>query len=219
MTNDLLIDMKSILLAPGGALDELSAIDPDIANVITQYGPPPDRSLPASFDTLARAIVGQQISRAAATSIWGRMEDNGISEADVIATKSPDDLAAAGLSRRKAEYIIGIADEIVSKRINLHALADMDGQAVQDRLVQIRGIGAWTADNFRLFALGDMNAWPVNDIALQEGMKRLKHLPHRPKASEMETLAEGWWPYRGAGALVLWHLYGILVRKAAITDI
>ena len=64
MTNDLLIDMKSILLAPGGALDELSAIDPDIANVITQYGPPPDRSLPASFDTLARAIVGQQISRA-----------------------------------------------------------------------------------------------------------------------------------------------------------
>ena len=166
MTNDLLIDMKSILLAPGGALDELSAIDPDIANVITQYGPPPDRSLPASFDTLARAIVGQQISRAAATSIWGRMEDNGISEADVIATKSPDDLAAAGLSRRKAEYIIGIADEIVSKRIDLHALADMDGQAVQDRLVQIRGIGVWTADNFRLFALGDMNAWPVNDIEI-----------------------------------------------------
>ena len=219
MTNDLLIDMKSILLAPGGALDELSAIDPDIANVITQYGPPPDRSLPASFDTLARAIVGQQISRAAATSIWGRMEDNGISQADVIATKSPDDLAAAGLSRRKAEYIIGIADEIVSKRIDLHALADMDGQAVQDRLVQIRGIGAWTADNFRLFALGDMDAWPVNDIALQEGMKRLKDLPHRPKASEMETLGEAWRPYRGAGALVLWHLYGILVRKAAITDI
>ena len=219
MTNDLLIDMKTILLASGGALDELSAIDPDIANVISKYGPPPDRSLPASFDTLARAIVGQQISRAAATSIWNRMEANGVNEADVIATKSPDDLAAVGLSRRKAEYIIGIADEIVSKRINLKALADMDGQAVQDRLVQIRGIGAWTADNFRLFALGDMDTWPVNDIALQEGMKRLKDLPHRPKASEMETLGEAWRPYRGAGALVLWHLYGILVRKAAITDI
>ena len=219
MTNDLLIDMKTILLASGGALDELSAIDPDIANVISKYGPPPDRSLPASFDTLARAIVGQQISRAAATSIWNRMEANGVNEADVIATKSPDDLAAVGLSRRKAEYIIGIADEIVSKRINLKALADMDGQAVQDRLVKIRGIGAWTADNFRLFALGDMDAWPVNDIALQEGMKRLKDLPHRPKASEMETLGEAWRPYRGAGALVLWHLYGILVRKAAITDI
>ncbi|MGB0690045.1 MAG: hypothetical protein ACPGOZ_05120, partial [Candidatus Puniceispirillum sp.] len=67
--------------------------------------------------------------------------------------------------------------------------------------------------------LGDMDAWPVNDIALQEGMKRLKNLPHRPKAPEMETLGEAWRPYRGAGALVLWHLYGILVRKAAITDI
>ena len=219
MANDLLIDMKAILLASGGALDALSAIDPDIANVIRQYGAPPDRSLPASFDTLARAIVGQQISRAAATSIWNRMEASGVSKADVIATKSPDDLAAVGLSRRKAEYIIGIADEIVSKRIDLHALADMDGQAVQDRLVQIRGIGAWTADNFRLFALGDMDAWPVNDIALQEGMKRLKSLPHRPKATEMETLGETWRPYRGAGALVLWHLYGILVHKAAITDI
>lgn len=219
MTNDLLIDMKTILLASGGALDELSAIDADIADVIKQYGAPPDRSLPANFDTLARAIVGQQISRAAATSIWNRMEANGVSEADVIATKSPDDLAAVGLSRRKAEYIIGIADEIVSKRIDLHALADMDGQAVQDRLVQIRGIGAWTADNFRLFALGDMDAWPVNDIALQEGMKRLKHLPHRPKAPEMERLGEAWRPYRGAGALVLWHLYGILVRKATISDI
>ncbi|MDB2390212.1 DNA-3-methyladenine glycosylase 2 family protein [Alphaproteobacteria bacterium] len=211
--------MKTILLASGGALDGLSAIDPDIANVVSQYGPPPDRSLPATFDTLARAIVGQQISRAAATSIWRRMEANGVSEADVIATKSPEDMAAFGLSRRKAEYIIGIADEIVSERIDLYALADMDGQAVQDRLVQIRGIGAWTADNFRLFALGDMDAWPVNDIALQEGMKRLKQLPHRPKAAEMEILGEAWRPYRGAGALVLWHLYGILVRKAAITDI
>ncbi|WP_438996012.1 DNA-3-methyladenine glycosylase family protein [Candidatus Puniceispirillum sp.] len=219
MTNDLLIDMNAILLASGGAIDQLSTIDADVADVIKQYGPPPDRSLPANFDTLARAIVGQQISRAAATSIWNRMEANGVSEADVIATKSPDDLAGLGLSRRKAEYIIGIADEIVSKRIDLHELATWDGQAVQDRLVQIRGIGAWTADNFRLFALGDMDAWPVNDIALQEGMKRLKKLSHRPKASEMEMLGEAWRPYRGAGALVLWHLYGIVVRKATISDI
>lgn len=219
MTNDLLIDMKTILLASGGAIDQLSAIDADVADVIKQYGPPPDRSLPANFDTLARAIVGQQISRAAATSIWNRMEANGVSEVDVIATKSPDDLAELGLSRRKAEYIIGIADEIVSKRIDLHELATLDGQAVQDRLVQIRGIGAWTADNFRLFALGDMDAWPVNDIALQEGMKRLKKLSHRPKAPEMETLGEAWRPYRGAGALVLWHLYGIVVRKATISHI
>lgn len=217
--NDMLIDMKAILLGASGALKKLAVLDPDIANAIRQHGAPPDRSLPANFDTLARAIVGQQISRTAATSIWHRMEDGDATQVDIIARKTPDELAVFGLSRRKAEYLIGIADEIVSGRIDLQALAKIDGQAAQDRLVQMRGVGAWTADNFRLFALGDMDAWPVNDVALQEGMKRLKNMPHRPKAAAMEMLGEEWRPYRGAGALVLWHLYGILVRKATITDI
>ena len=65
--------MKEKLLAPGGALDQLAAIDPDIAEALTRFGPPTDRSLPASFETLARTILGQQISRAAASSIWTRM--------------------------------------------------------------------------------------------------------------------------------------------------
>jgi DNA-3-methyladenine glycosylase II len=64
-----------------------------------------------------------------------------------------------------------------------------------------------------------MDAWPINDIALQEGMKLLKSLESRPTASELEVIAEHWRPYRGAGALVLWHLYGILVRKVTVADI
>ena len=99
------------------------------------------------------------------------------------------------------------------------ALASLPGQEVQARLVAIRGIGAWTADNFRLFALADMDAWPANDVALQEAMKRLKSLDKRPTAVEMEDMAEVWRPYRGAGALVLWHLYGIEVRKSSVADI
>ena len=124
-----------------------------------------------------------------------------------------------GLSRRKAEYLIGIADEIQSGRLDLASLAEMSGEDVQKRLVEIRGIGAWTADNFRLFALGDMDAWPANDIALQEGMKRLKSLGERPNGKMLETLGEAWRPYRGAGALMLWHIYGILVRQATIDEI
>ena len=81
-----------------------------------------------------------------------------------------------GLSRRKAEYMIGIAEEITSGRLNIRELASLPGEDVQARLVAIRGIGAWTADNFRLFALADMDAWPVNDVALQEAMRRLKSL-------------------------------------------
>ena len=211
--------MRQKFLSSGGALDKLAAIDADIAAALSRFGPPPDRSLPASFETLARSIIGQQISRAAASAIWTRMRDQDHSNAPFIASKQPDDLMPFGLSRRKAEYLIGIADEIQSGRLDLAALAKMSGEDVQKRLVEIRGIGAWTADNFRLFALGDMDAWPANDIALQEGMKRLKSLDERPNGKMLEKLGEAWRPYRGAGALMLWHIYGILVRQATIDEI
>ena len=211
--------MQQKLLSSGGALDQLAAIDADIAAALSRFGPPPDRSLPANYETLARSIIGQQISRAAASAIWTRMRDQGHSKAPVIAVKQPDDLMPFGLSRRQAEYLIGIADEIQSGRLDLAALAEMSGEEVQKRLVEIRGIGAWTADNFRLFALGDMDAWPANDIALQEGMKRLKLLNERPNGKMLEKLGDAWRPYRGAGALMLWHIYGILVRKATIDEI
>jgi DNA-3-methyladenine glycosylase II len=211
--------MQQKLLSSGGALNQLAAIDADIASALSRFGPPPDRSLPASFETLARSIIGQQISRAAASAIWTRMRDQDHSNAPIIAAKQPDDLMPFGLSRRKAEYLIGIADEIQSGRLDLAALAKMSGEDVQKRLVEIRGIGAWTADNFRLFALGDMDAWPANDIALQEGMKRLKSLDERPNGKMLETLGEAWRPHRGAGAMMLWHIYGILVRKTTIDEI
>ena len=120
----------------------------------------------------------------------------------------------AGLSRRKSEYIIGIANEIVSGNLDLECLSKLRGEEVKERLVSIRGIGAWTADNYRLFALGDMDAWPANDIALQGGMKIIKSLGDRPNREEMEALGENWRPYRGAGALLLWHVYGVVVKKA-----
>ncbi|MBL6775857.1 MAG: DNA-3-methyladenine glycosylase 2 family protein, partial [Candidatus Puniceispirillum sp.] len=104
-------------------------------------------------------------------------------------------------------------------QLKLASLAAMSGDDVQKRLVEIRGIGAWTADNFRLFALGDMDAWPANDLALQEGMKRLKSLDTRPDGKELEHRGDAWRPYRGAGALMLWHIYGILVRKATVDEI
>ena len=211
--------MQDKLLKSGGALDNLVALDPDIADAVKKFGPPADRSLPANFDTLARTIIGQQISRAAATAIWHRMQDQKIQKPDIIAAMSVEEVMQAGLSRRKAEYLIGIADEITSGRLDLDALHLLSGDDVQKRLTEIRGIGAWTADNFRLFALGDMDAWPGNDIALQEGMKRLKLMPYRPDQSEMIDLASSWTPYRGAGALFLWHLYAIEVRGAAPSDI
>ena len=203
----------------GGALDALGARDPDIARALSRYGPPPDRSLPAGFETLARAIVGQQVSRAAASAIWQKMAARNVTEMQHVASAGIAQMMAAGLSRRKAEYLIGIADEITSGRLDIAALSEMSGEDVQKRLVAIRGVGAWTADNFRLFALADMDAWPVKDVALQEAMRILKSLKARPSAEEMERLGESWRPYRGAGALVLWHLYAVEARKVTVADI
>ena len=203
----------------GGALAALAKLDGDVARALDRYGPPPDRSLPASFETLARAIVGQQVSRAAASSIWKRMEGAGVTEISGVMSASTEDLMAVGLSRRKTEYLTGIAAEISSGRLNIDDLQQMSGDEVQRRLVAIRGVGAWTADNFRLFALADMDAWPVKDVALQEAMKILKSLAARPTAEEMQDMGEAWRPFRCAGALVLWHLYAIEVRKVTVADI
>ena len=211
--------MQDKILRSGEALDRLAALDADIATAIAKYGRPEDRSLPADYSTLARSVIGQQISRSAASAIWRRMQCQKLCTADVISTMSVDALKPLGLSQRKAEYLIGIANEVSSGQLDFVLLQKLSGDEVQARLIQIRGIGTWTADNFRLFALGDINAWPVNDLALQEGMKRLKNLNERPSGKEMEKLGTNWQPYRGAGALMLWHIYGVLVRRATVGDI
>ena len=147
------------------------------------------------------------------------MKEAELATEDVISDLEPDDMMPLGLSRRKAEYIIGIAKEITSGDLVLESLPKMSGDEVQKRLVKIRGIGAWTADNYRLFALADLDAWPVADIALQEGMKILKSLDTRPDEKIMESMGEPWKPFRGDGALILWHIYGSHKRKATIADI
>lgn len=203
----------------GGALEGLALRDADMARALETYGPPPDRSLPATYQTLARIIVGQQVSRAAASSILGRMRERGLEDPENVASRNPEQMMEAGLSRRKAEYIIGIAREVVSGGLDFKKLARMPGEDVQKRLVEIRGVGEWTADNFRLFSMADMDAWPVNDVALQEAMRILKSKRKRPTAEQMERLGRPWRPYRGAGALMLWHLYAVEVRKTTVADI
>ena len=197
------------------ALDKLALRDDDVAKGLAAYGYPPSRSMPQSYESLAKIIIGQQISRAAATSIWDRLSQAGWVTAETVAARSVQEMQTKGLSLRKSEYLITLARKIASGALSLQSLNDMTGDEVQARLVALRGIGKWTADNYRLFALGDVDAWPANDIALQEGMKRLKRLNQRPDMTQMEMLGEGWRPYRGAGAHFLWHLYAIEVRNAS----
>ena len=208
MTNSRTADrMTEVLMGPDGALHHLSRRDGDIANALAQYGPPPDRTMPQGFTTLIRTIIGQQISRHAATSVWQKMISAGLDQPQAIHDAGVDILKDHGLSKQKAEYIHGIAVAVTSGDLNFNHLAAMPGDEVSATLTRLRGVGDWTADNYRLFALLDMDAWPYNDLALQEGMKILKSLDQRPQAKPMQEMAEAWRPWRGAGALMLWHIY------------
>ena len=199
------------------ALQNLDQKDQNLAAARAEFGDPPDRFEPAHFSSLVRIILGQQISRQVAVTLWGRMSERGWTEAGALAKLEYEDLQKVGLSRRKAEYIIDLARAEVSGTLDLQTLNSQSAEIFYDKLIRYRGIGGWTISNYRLFCLADFNAWPGNDLALMEAVKRLKHLEVRPSHADMDRFAESWQPYRGAAALMLWHLYSCLVRDSTPT--
>ena len=147
------------------------------------------------------------------------MQEAKLDQAENAGAASMETLRGVGLSRMKAEYVKGLADAIADGRLDFDHLASLKGQDATRYLTALRGIGDWTADNYRLFVLLDMDAWPYNDLALQEGMKILKSLNTRPDGKTMQRMGDDWQPYRGAGALMLWHVYARYRHAATITDI
>lgn len=199
------------------ALIALDRLDPDLKAARATYGNPPDRFDSPTFSTLVRIILGQQISRAVASHLWERMNANSLQDETSLSSCEYETLQALGLSRRKSEYIIDLARAVTSGTLDLKKLNTADRQSFRDTLITHRGIGDWTINNYRLFCLADLDAWPGNDLALMEAVKRLKSLDERPNHKDMDMLALRWAPYRGAAALLLWHLYACLVRDARPT--
>lgn len=190
------------------ALKHLAGRDPDIAVALDQIGPPPPRDRAPGFTSLLRTIVGQQISTAAANSLWNRLAaviDPITPEA--VARLDLDALRALGLSRQKALYARGLALDIIGGRVDLESLPTLDDAAAVAHLMQIKGIGQWSAEIYLLFALKRPDIWPAGDLALAIAMQRLKRLRRRPDPKRLIRLAEPWRPYRGAAAHFLWHFY------------
>ena len=213
MASDRLTSHPALL----NALQCLDQQDSQLARARKRFGNPPDRFEPAQFSSLVRIILGQQISRQVAVALWGRMSEQGWTDAEALAAIPYEGLQKIGLSRRKAEYIIDLGKAEVSGELNLTELNEAEADIFTTKLISYRGIGGWTVSNYRLFCLADFDAWPGNDLALMEAVKRLKQLDHRPTHAEMDRFADGWRPYRGAAALMLWHLYSCLVRDGTPT--
>ena len=191
----------------------LKKIDPDFNFIMNKFGLPLDRASPNNFDTLVRIIIGQQISRQAAISIYKKISKNSKICVDYILKEKKDSLKNQGLSFKKIEYIKNLANMIKNKNIILEEYANLSSETIYKDLIQINGIGEWTINNYLLFSLQKVDAWPAGDLALQEAVKELKKISGRPNRNKMVEIALNWKPYRGAAALLLWHYYSKFKRK------
>ncbi|UVI40474.1 DNA-3-methyladenine glycosylase family protein [Qipengyuania spongiae] len=189
-------------------IDTVAAIEPRIARALALVGYPEPRIRPTGYMTMLRTIVGQQVSVAAASSMWSKLEaELGEDFApQELLVRDFDTLRACGLSRQKQGYARSLCELVVAGEVDFDALPDDDEAAIAE-LVQIKGIGRWSAEIYLLFAEGRPDIWPAGDLAVQEGVARLLDLEARPAEKETRTLAEPWRPHRGAMAIFTWHCY------------
>jgi DNA-3-methyladenine glycosylase II len=188
------------------AVEALAAREPAFAGVVEKFGIPEPRHSDRGAQTLLRTIVGQQVSVAAARSMWAKLEAAFGSPPDLtkLLDATDEDLRAAGMSRQKAGYIRSLAQLVISGELELEALPEDDEQAIA-LLTKIKGIGRWSAEIYLLFAEGRPDVFPAGDLAVMIELGRLKGLPDKPSEKQLRELAEAWRPFRGAAAVLAWH--------------
>ena len=189
-------------------LDAVAASDSVVAAALERCGYPEERIRPTGYRTLLRTIVGQQVSVAAAASVWNKLEAELGEEmhAHELLARDFDTLRACGLSRQKQGYARSLCELVASGELQFDSLPQDDEEAIAE-LTRIKGIGRWSAEIYLLFAEGRQDIWPAGDLAVQEAVGRLLTLPARPSEKETRTLGEQWRPYRGAMAIFTWHTY------------
>ena len=158
------------------------------------------------FLTLARAICGQQISVKAAQSVWDRVVSccGEVTPEGVLARKRTE-LRACGLSDRKTEYIADLAQHFVDGRIHVHRWPQMSDEEIIAELVEVRGIGRWTAEMFLIFNLLRPDVLPLDDLGLQRGIRVSYFNGRKVSLARMRKLGESWRPWRSVATWYLWR--------------
>jgi DNA-3-methyladenine glycosylase II len=181
-----------------------------LKKLIPQFGEARLQSRGDAFTTLARSIVGQQISVKAAQSVWDRFvaligaDIHHLQPAKVL-DLAVDSMRGAGLSARKVEYLRDLASHFVDGAVHETAWSDMDDEAIIDELVAIRGIGRWTAEMFLIFHLMRPNVMPLDDAGLIKGIS-LNYFSGEPVSrAEAREVGEAWAPYRSVATWYLWR--------------
>lgn len=189
------------------AFEMIKKIDPIFKKVFDEIGLPQNRSMKQGFQSLAKIIIGQQISTNVANTIYNKLIIDDVLNENKITSLSIDKLKQYGLSSQKSYYLKNLAELIQKKELNLRTLNRLSSEEISNSLIRVKGVGKWTINNYKIFALQDINAWPAADLALQEAIKIINKIKLRPTEIEMEEIGNKWLPYRTAAALFLWHFY------------
>lgn len=192
------------------ALAHLAGVDPRLAPLIERHGAPTLTPSRNHIQSLARAIAGQQLSVAAAATIWGRVLDlypkRKFPTALALLATPDESLRGAGLSGAKTAALKDLARHVIEKRVRPAHLRMATEEQVAAMLLPVRGIGPWSVDMFMMFALVRPDILPVGDLGVRKGMQQHFRLRTLPDAARMQKLAAPWRPFRSIGSWYMWRL-------------
>ena len=186
-------------------LEPLIELEPKFQTIIETYGHPTITTRPSGFIALSQLILEQQVSIASAKACYDKIESylNGFTP-NLLLNVSEEDLKSCGVSRQKISYIKNLALAIEEDKIDLDSFHSKTEIEVYTELIQLKGIGKWTAQVYLMFCLQKKDVFPIGDIAVQHTMRELFN---SETLEEMEKYAANWKPYRSLATYLLWHHY------------
>lgn len=190
----------------------LAEREPQFAAALRETGPLPLRLRADGFEALLAAIVSQQVSVASADAVWRRLEAAGLTGAEALAAAGEEELRACGLSRQKQRYARGLA----GAGIDFAALREIPDEQVVARLIEVPGIGRWTAEIYAMFSLGRADVFAPGDLALQEAVRMLFGLEARPGERDLRAMAAAWSPWRAVAARILWAYFRVAKAREGV---
>lgn len=196
------------------AMKHLHGVDPIISRLIKQAGPFSLKLNRDRFGMLVRSILSQQISTKAAQSIRRKLDElihPQTLSAEVIDKLSEDQLRSAGLSRQKVSYLKDLASHVLDQRLRLERIGRLSDEDAIAQLIQVKGIGRWTAQMFLIFSLGRLDVFPHDDLGVRSSIKALYDLDELPSKQESHAIAANWKPYSTVASWYCWRLIDLKI--------
>ena len=186
----------------------LSRVDPQLEVVINTVGKYSIRLRTDAFQSLVESIIYQQLAGSAANVIYTRFikyyNNMMPTPTDIISTSDMELKSKIGLSSKKVQYLKDLATKIAERKLSLDLLTTLSDEEVINQLIQVKGIGRWTAEMFLIFCLGRQDVLPVTDLGIRKAMHNIYSLSELPKPAEMLAIAQPWKPHRTVATWYLW---------------